>query len=103
MGLLNSIAIGTVHEEWSWPTLQKSLKLALSQNISKVENYKRCMVALEKYSHAPFTIQRVCELLVAGVGVPYSRASTYLVAMDKLLSVESACNDPVILGSPSNY
>lgn len=108
--LLHKVADGRVTEPYVWEDLQSAIRNALISSISRVdsdgsirrqnEDYHRCMSLLDRLQNPPFTIQRVCELLLMGPteNQQYLRIADYLRAMVNLLSVETACSDPTLIG-----
>lgn len=109
--LLSKIAGGRVDTPYQWSVLRDQVKSALVDIVRKVDtegvvrrdnsDYTRCLSIIDRLQAPPFTIQRICELLLmesTGSHQQYTRIGDYLRAMVHLLSVETSCTDPSLIG-----
>ena len=106
---------GDAVEPVSWNVLKTQIKMHLEDIVEqcdpsgtvKSQNgyYQRAIGLIDKHSHPPFTLQRLCELLLSSPvdsinssARQYARLDDYLLAICKILQVESFCTDPSIIG-----
>ena len=99
--LIAKVAQGRVEEPLNWPTLVAQLKNALRRitgDSADGDNnvlLNKCTELLDNRNAPPFTIQRICELIINSDGADTGKL---LATVERLLLVESACTDRNILG-----
>lgn len=108
--LLQMVANAAVTEPYRWEDLQGQIRYTLISIVSNVDtegivrrnndDYHRCLSTVDRLQQPPFTIQRICELLLmdSAENQQYTRIADYLRAMATLLSVETSCSDPALTG-----
>lgn len=114
--LIDKVAHAAVTEPLPWPNLQAQIKATIvsivekldvdEQSRSKNDTYNRVLATIDKLQRPPFTIQRVCELLLCSPiddNKQYKGLDAYLCAIDKVLQVESPCTDSTLIGGDGGH